>query len=260
MAGGLLTGLQTGLTTGLLTGLGTSLYSAGRSFPASAAQWASAFPSITAPTAIYTCQESSGDLIDRIGSVDLSSSGTVTYQRPGDPLGRKAVRFTGSSYFAAASSTSFDIDETQDLTIWWRVSVPDNGATQVTIGGKRGGAGSPGYAVNILATTGKASAIIDGGTPIATEVGDDDIANSSWYDICFSLNRTSELIYLFVNESDSPSPADTSSVTTPANSGNYSLGQIAGITNVQAGTLLSYNAIWVDTAITYSEWLVLIGA
>lgn len=63
------------------------------------------------PSAYWTLQESSGALVDQVGSRDFTPTGTPAYRQPG-PLGGWAVGFDGSQVFTAAdddlwSATNF---------------------------------------------------------------------------------------------------------------------------------------------------------
>lgn len=60
---------------------------------------------IGAPSHLYLCQESSGDIIDQIGGVDLVNAGTGTYQHAMDSLTRVGVR-TQSNFYGTIDQVS----------------------------------------------------------------------------------------------------------------------------------------------------------
>lgn len=242
---------------GLITpggGLARQTFGFTGKFPRDAIEWGQKYPAITTPTAIYTCQESSGSLIDQVGSVDLAPLGTPTYRNAGD-VGRMAVGFDAvAEGFQAASNTSFDPDGSTSYTYYWRTYLPDNGASTMAIGGKRGGAGAPGHALFLLATSGNIYALLDDGPGTFAETDTPDYGDAAWHDLMMVVDRSGQLLSVFVDGTDSPSPTDITTAVSPTNTGVYSLGTMAGIANAISGQLYSYHAVWEGAALTFAEF------
>ena len=127
------------------------LLAAQRTFPASSAAWSAAFPSITVPTSLWPCQETSGTVVDVITGNNLTAQGAGgSYANAGDPFGRTALGLTATnSRFQAANTTILDVT-TGSISIFVRCYSP-SGANAGAIVEKRAGDGGndPGYQVII---------------------------------------------------------------------------------------------------------------
>ncbi len=94
--------------------------------PASAAEWttllAAAGDAIGGPSALYLCQEASGNLADSIGTFTLTASGTgITYAQSVAGWSRKGVTFNdgGSGAFANADAGLPDLSTTSFSSLWY---------------------------------------------------------------------------------------------------------------------------------------------
>lgn len=97
--------------------------------PASASEWDSllsaAGDSNGGPSALYLCQEPSGNLTDSIGSFTLTVSGTgITYAQSVTGWTRKGISFNdgGSGAFANTSGSLPDLSTTSFSSIWYWLS------------------------------------------------------------------------------------------------------------------------------------------
>ncbi len=115
----LVSGMRNGMRNGMLSGFnpgsgipGVTLDAAsGKYFPADAAEWAAfiagaGLSGITVPTSVYNFQEASGNIIDSVGSFNLTAGGTgASYQQTETGFTRKAlVNTDGGAYFYTTSA------------------------------------------------------------------------------------------------------------------------------------------------------------
>ena len=104
-------GLRSGLRSVLRSGLnpsdssvlaGVTLDASGRYRPSSSAEWATVLAAAGiasgGPSALYLCQDASGNLADAVGTFPLTASGTgTTYMQPVSGWSAKAVAMTSGS-------------------------------------------------------------------------------------------------------------------------------------------------------------------
>jgi hypothetical protein len=120
-----------GVTPGASTGIvGVTRDSSSLVYtPASAAEWTTlltaAGDSAGGPSALYLCQEASGNLADSIGTFTLTASGTgITYAQTVAGWSRKAVVFNdgGSGAFGSTDVGLPDLSTTSFSSIWYWAS------------------------------------------------------------------------------------------------------------------------------------------
>lgn len=148
-----------------------------RRFPTSVAAWVGAFPTIAdhaTPLAIWTFQDPSSPVDDKVGAHDLVEGQALLYAQPGDtvpvPAPRLGVQLdtTAAGEFASAADAAFfDLPAAATRSLLVRFRHPDNGAAGrgVMGAGDNGAAARWGLIVN--ATTGAINArASDGATTV----------------------------------------------------------------------------------------------
>ncbi len=242
-------GIRVGIRAGVSSGINPAEGGGGgaRAFPADAAEWDAAFPSVTTPTAIWTCQEAATPLVDGVGAVDLAQSTSPLFQQAGDPTGRLAVGLDlAADCFLAAAAASLDIDAVTSLSLLVRFAAPAVGGSARGIVGKRQSSGGNGYGIDLTAT-GLLRGFADGGVAqqgasIATPVHDD----GQWHDALMVIDRG----------------ANTVSITSELGTASASIAAVGTLTSTQVvrllgdgtatahvGLLVSYLAIWVGAVL-----------
>ncbi len=143
---GLRSGIRSVLRSGLNPSDGASLNGVTRDAtssiycPATAAEWTSflavAGDAAGGPSALYLCQEASGNLADSIGSFTLTASGTgITYAQTVSGWSRKGVAFNdgGSGAFTSTDAGLPDLSTESFAALWyWTATTP--GANRMLTG------------------------------------------------------------------------------------------------------------------------------
>lgn len=85
------------------------------------------FPNVI-PASLYLCQESSGDLVDSIGSITLTANGTPTYQQTVTNCTRKGVGFNSGVNQRFTAGIGSGPNPATTSTMWlWRLDVTSSG-------------------------------------------------------------------------------------------------------------------------------------
>lgn len=113
-----------------------------RAFPASAAAWAAAFPSLPAPLALWAFQESASPVLDLVGSQHLIENQVLLYQRTGEIYPRDNPRLVlefdtaaSNRFTASADAAAFDLPSDANRSLIVRLKMPDNGGVVRAIAG-----------------------------------------------------------------------------------------------------------------------------
>lgn len=245
-----------GLRSGLLSGLNPlASVDAGRQYPANLTAWTAAFPSITAPTAIWQMQAASSPVPDEVGSDDLSSSGSPTFEASGED-GRVSVEATTTNdRLELAGAGSFDADGATDITVFGRFFVPASPTTGALFG-KRGGSGNPGYYCGVITGSGYIIALHDGGTPTAGDTLEID-HRGQWVDVALVIDETANEFR--IETSLGSATVDNTSVGDSSSTAVLCFGQVPGILGTFLGWKCAYAAAWDGTALTRAQLLEIWG-
>lgn len=257
----IVSGIVSGIQSGILSGIdgfpgGGGAPTPQRQFPASAAEWASKFPSLPAPLAIWICQEGASPLDDKIGTKDMVQNQALLYQRSGDPeptlSPRLAIEFDTQStneFLSVTSDTTFgDIPAGGTRFMLVRFKCPDNGATTRALAGKGSSSTLARWVQRIQATTGVFTFGIGDGTNSQTLSSVNAYDDGLYHDVAFGIDGAGSTVKT-VTESENLSAAlNAGLATTIATSGlapaaALALGAGAGLTPVN-GCQISYAALF----------------
>lgn len=136
MSVGLITGLRTGPRTGLRTGLSAGIYGG---FPESAAALKAVTLGYGNWTSIYTFDESSGNLIDKVGTENLIAEITPVYSQTGPTPGKKAILFNtleDDNFYSGVGTRQLGSGDFTWLTVF---KATDVGGTRFTASNQGGG-------------------------------------------------------------------------------------------------------------------------
>lgn len=226
---------------------------AARQFPASSAAWSAAFPSITAPIGIWTMQDASSPIDDKIGTADLVQNQGFLYQQAGDPLSRLAIQFdtTATAEWTGVADTTYgDFIAGASRSLWIRFKAPDNGATLRSIWGKGDASGTAYYQLALNATTGTLRWRLFDGTTTITATSASATDDDTYHDAFAVVDRSGAVVRLMV---DSAAAVETAigalGGLTVAQSFRFGA---AGGAAVVSGTQVSY-AAWFDFALSSAQ-------
>lgn len=235
---------------GVLQGVNPGVGSA--ALPTSALTWMQ-HPTLSAlpvPTSLYTCQDASGGLADAIGGLNLSESGSPTYQQTG-LNGRYAVGCTGSDLFVAGANTVWDLDGSTSLTMLALVHHGATTATERGVFGKKAGAAdsAAGYSVNFRVSGKQHRARVADGT---NGVSSNELTNQdlSWSTPGLVVDRSGDNLIMF-NEDGNDTDSISSVTGSESNTEVFALGGGAGA--VPQNLLFAYFLVWFDTPLSTAQ-------
>lgn len=228
-----------------------------RAFPAGLAAWVSAFPSVPAPAAIWTMQESASPIEDQVGTADLVQNQALLYAQAGETeptlAARLALQFDSTAtteWAGPADAAVGDIALAQDLSFWLRFRAPDNGATLRSIFGKGDVTSAPYYQLALNATSGtlrwRASDTVTTITATHAVACDD----NAWHDALVVFDSTGSVLRIIVDDAAAVETSLGLLTAVDAVAG-LRFGAAAGAA-VLAGTQISYAAMF-DAALTQTH-------
>jgi PKD repeat protein len=225
-----------------------------RRFPANGTEWAFYFPTVPVPTAIFGCQEAASPLADGIAGVTLAAAGAPLFRQAGDPTGRYSVKASGStSRFSAASAATLDIPNgVTSASAFVRYACPAVAGYEGAPFGKRGGTGSTGYDIFFGVGPRSIRSVYDGGATETDAVLNGNYDDGQFHDACQVADRVAQLNRFFV-DGNSVTNTALSSIGTLTSTAVYSLLGDSVINSV-AGLLVSYNTVWIGTALTQAQF------
>lgn len=217
-------------------------------FPASAAAWSAAWPTVTTPTALWTFQESAFPIDDKISpsSFDLAqgAAGTFTFEYAEDPNGRLGIRaLAGSSYARVPTTSDFNITTSGIVSMYCRFgSIATHGTIRRPVMGKRSRVAlNAGYRVVVMPVTGYLRLeVCDGSTEVAVEIAEDH-GDNGFYNVMAVVNRTSQMGRLYSSKTGASASASIAGLATLSNSIRYSFGDGNGV-ETDTGTVWDYGA------------------
>jgi PKD repeat protein len=230
-----------------------------RRFP-SAANWAFYFPTVPVPTSINGCQDAASPLVGvGSGGVNLIASGAVLFQQAGDSTGRYSVKATTqTAFFEAASNASFDVDVNTSISIFARAALPNPNLGAATLGvlgkGVGGGANTydiyAGFAASPSISVSLGQQFVGVGGQSQSRTGN--YADGTHHDFLTVLDRAGGPAIRLI--SDLGSVSKTGAVPTLTNTAKYRLCGIAPVTPSSPGMMVSYHAVWMNTALTQAHF------
>jgi hypothetical protein len=169
----------------------------GRRFPATSAEWAAIYPGIKTPTNLWPVQDSSAPLTDVIGSAPFTTvSGTISYQKLGEPGGRYAFEIaTDSSYIRTGTASDYNMGAAgsgKRMTLWFRFRIPALYGSTRTF-----------YANMNLNVGHRLSVLSDGSLRFDCQDGTDNVyatiekdhCDGEWHDVMVVVDRSTETSY-----------------------------------------------------------------
>lgn len=223
-----------------------------RRFPASSAEWSAIFPTITAPLAIWTCQQIASPLVDALGAHALAENQPVLYARSGDTE-RWAVEFdtAATTEFLADPDTAFgDLPAGAPRTLLVRFRCPDNGGVAAAIAGtgSSGSAAAMGLRIN---AGGKLVARATDGTTSISATTSADADDGIWHDAALVWDRLAGTPALRVLTESELVSTNLGALSAADSGTGIRLGSIHALTPV-VGQQVSYMALFA-TAWTATE-------
>jgi hypothetical protein len=235
-------GLKQGLNQGLLSGLnskwGPSLL-ADLDFSTPVTQ---AFPTTGAvlgqtATGIWDFQEASGDVLDKVGSIDLGAVGSPIQNQTAVGLwdgssytSRKAmenITQRGSNYVDAASTSTYDFDASTSFAFMVVVRAPDQINSARVL---RKFVGGVGY--EIVLTPSAITCEIDDGVTSGTATVTEFAGDGAWHCILFIVNRTTNKMHC-ITDLGSTTDVDIASVGSLSSAALFGTGSSGATSRAQ---------------------------
>lgn len=215
-----------------------------RQFPDSAAAWASVFPTLPTPLAIWTFQESASPIDDKVGTKDLVENSALLYAQTGDTEPTLTPRLAmqidtdnaSTEWTGVSSDTTFgNISIGGHGFLLARVRVPATAANR-GIAGKGGDTTTQRWGLRVESTGALTALCGDGVTTTtlsSTGIHDD----NAYIDVIAGVDSTADVLRLITPTEDLNGALDAGIVTLINTAG------LSPTTSFRCGAVLSHNSL-----------------
>lgn len=192
-----------------------------RRFPTSLAEWATYFPSLPTPIAIWTFQESASPIDDKVGAKDMAQNSAILYRRSGDTEPTESPRYAveldtsaTTEWLGVTGDTTYgDIPVGGTRMLLMRFRLPDNGGAVKGVAGKGTAAAGARWALR-CAAGGELTLSVGDGTASYSLSTSGTYDDNAFHDVCFGVDSVADRGRIITESQDANSALTAGIVTT----------------------------------------------
>jgi hypothetical protein len=242
-------GIQEAIRRGIKPGIRSSINSGGTpsgfSFPTTPGEMKYITGGYGNWSSIWTCNERSGNLVDRSGSITLVAGTTPTYRQAGPIAGKYAVGFNDNQVdtFAASSAGTYNLDATGEIAVivvFKCGNINDAGHRHLFT---KSTSAYVGYGMYLHGVAETIQAYAYDGVSFVQAGVAGDVADSNWHVAFMTISRGGINIIRAAVDAVAPTQADITAVGTLANAEFFRLGALPAGGGSRGEALIAYVAV-----------------